>query len=95
MDKLKRDPSYSIDAIRPVTHVCKAHAARAHRRRSNHQSEKTIKDIYKTIDRCAIKWLFKVFFSTNSFCVLDTSFQTLCFALFEKITVLILMGQFT
>ena len=37
MDKLKRDPSYSIDAIRPVTHVCKA---RAHPRRSNRQSKK-------------------------------------------------------
>ena len=44
MDKLKRDPSYSIDAIRPVTHVCKARAARArvraHPHRSNRQSEK-------------------------------------------------------
>ena len=42
MDKLKRDPSYSIDAIRPVTHVCKARAvsARAHPHRSNGQSEK-------------------------------------------------------
>ena len=39
MDKLKRDPSYSIDAIRPVTHVCKARA-HAHPRRSNGQSEK-------------------------------------------------------
>ena len=27
MDKLKRDPSYSIDAIRPVTHVGKARAS--------------------------------------------------------------------
>ena len=41
MDKLKRDPSYSIDAIRPVTHACKARtAALAHSHRSNHQSEK-------------------------------------------------------
>ena len=40
MDKLKRDPSYSIDAIRPVTHVCKARAARARPHRSNGQSEK-------------------------------------------------------
>ena len=46
MDKLKRDPSYSIDAIRPVTHVCKVRAARACARtrarphRSNGQSEK-------------------------------------------------------
>ena len=40
MDKLKRDPSYSIDAIRPVTHVCKVRTARAHPRRSNRQSEK-------------------------------------------------------
>ena len=39
MDKVKWDPNYSIDAIRPVTHVCKARA-RAHPRRSNRQSEK-------------------------------------------------------
>ena len=65
MDKLKRDPSYSIDAIRPVTHVCKARAARARVRIPTGQTanpRKTIKDIYKTIDRCAIKWLFKVIF---------------------------------
>ena len=66
MDKLKRDPSYSIDAIRPVIHVCKAAPrARARVRIPAGQTanpRKTIKDIYKTIDRCAIKWLFKVFF---------------------------------
>ena len=64
MDKLKRDFIYSIDAIRPVTHVCKARE-RARVRIPAGQTanpRKTIKDIYKTIDRCAIKWLFKVFF---------------------------------
>ena len=60
MDKLKRDPSYSIDAIRPVTHVFKARACIPAGQTTN--PRKTIKDIYKTIDRCAIKWLFKVFF---------------------------------
>ena len=64
MDKLKRDPSYSIDAIRPVTHVCKARARASVRIPTGQTANprKTIKDIYKTIDRCAIKWLFKVIF---------------------------------
>ena len=62
MDKLKRDPSYSIDAIRPVTHVCKARARMRISAGQTANLRKTIKDIYKTIDRCAIKWLFKVFF---------------------------------
>ena len=46
---------------------------------------KTIKDIYKTVDRCAFNRLFRVIFQINSFCVMDTSFQTQCFALLIKL----------
>ena len=60
MDKLKRDPSYSIDAIRPVTHVCKARVRIPAGQTAN--PRKTIKDVYKTIDRYAFEWLFKVIF---------------------------------
>ena len=67
MDKLKRDPSYSIDAIRPVTHVCKARARVRIPAGQTANPRKTIKDIYKTIDRCAIKWLFKVIFRQTVF----------------------------